>query len=50
METNPIYESILAPLKDHYGDPKTVEIRMSRPHQVVTERRGEGKNSQAMSG
>jgi|TARA_R110000772_G_scaffold268526_1_gene395928 pilus assembly protein CpaF len=43
METNPIYESILAPLKDHYGDPKTVEIRMSRPHQVVTERRGEGK-------
>ena len=43
--TNPLFNSILAPLEKHYGDPATVEIRMSRPHQVVTDRRGEGKKT-----
>ncbi|WP_142850704.1 ATPase, T2SS/T4P/T4SS family [Telmatospirillum sp. J64-1] len=41
--SNPLFESILEPLKRYYGDSQTVEIRMSRPHQVVTDRRGEGK-------
>ncbi|MCW9046270.1 MAG: CpaF/VirB11 family protein [Alphaproteobacteria bacterium] len=43
IATNPLFERILSPLFKHYGDEGTVEIRMSRPHQVVTERRGEGK-------
>ncbi len=38
-----ITQAILAPLARFYADPATVEIRMNRPHAVVTERRGEGK-------
>ena len=36
-------ERILAPLSRYYADPKTVELRISRPHHVVVERRGVGK-------
>lgn len=38
-----VMRRILAPLAAYYDDTNTVEVRMSRPHQVVTERRGEGK-------
>ncbi len=34
---------ILRPLARFYDDPATVEMRMTRPRQVVVERRGEGK-------
>lgn len=40
---NPLFARILEPLAKHYADPATVEIRMSRPHRVVIDRRGEGK-------
>lgn len=40
---NMVMRRLLAPLATYYDDPDTVEIRMSRPHHVVTERRGEGK-------
>ncbi|MGK2742640.1 ATPase, T2SS/T4P/T4SS family [Tepidicaulis sp. LMO-SS28] len=43
LHPNPLFEKLLAPLSAHYADPSTVEIRMSQPGQVVTERRGEGK-------
>ncbi len=43
LHPNPLFRQILAPLSVHYDDPATVEIRMSRPGEVVTERRGEGK-------
>lgn len=40
---NPLYARLLAPLSAHYADTATLEIRLSRPHRVVTDRRGEGK-------
>ncbi|PKR56309.1 ATPase, T2SS/T4P/T4SS family [Thalassospira lohafexi] len=43
LSPNPLFEKILGPLASYYGDLSTVEIRMNRPHRVVTERRGEGK-------
>ena len=43
LHPNPLFRQILGPLSVHYDDPATVEIRMSRPGEVVTERRGEGK-------
>ena len=36
-------ERILAPLARYYAPPETVEMRISRPHHVVVERRGAGK-------
>lgn len=36
-------ERILAPLSRYYADSKTVELRISRPHHVVVESRGVGK-------
>ena len=36
-------DAVLLPLEAHYRDPATVEIRMSRPGEVVVERRGQGK-------
>lgn len=36
---------ILKPLARFYDDPATVEVRMTRPRQVVVERRGEGKRT-----
>ncbi len=43
LHPNPLFRQILGPLSVHYDDPATVEIRMSRPGEVVTVRRGEGK-------
>lgn len=40
---NPLYKEIVAPLAKYYDDPSTVEVRLSRPGQVVVDRRGEGK-------
>ncbi|WP_413208343.1 ATPase, T2SS/T4P/T4SS family, partial [Rhodospirillum sp. A1_3_36] len=40
-----VMRRLLAPLTPYYADPGTVEIRMNRPHQVITERRGEGKRA-----
>ena len=40
---SPLLREALAPLSRHYDDPTTVEIRMTRPGAVVTDRRGEGK-------
>lgn len=40
---NPLMKRILDPLERHYGDTRTVEIRMSQAGKVVSERRGEGK-------
>ena len=42
-EVNPIIREVLAPLSLFYGDPTTVECRMNKPEQIVTERRGKGK-------
>ena len=36
-------ERILAPLARYYAPLETVEMRISRPHHVVVERRGAGK-------
>ncbi|MCK5296796.1 MAG: Flp pilus assembly complex ATPase component TadA [Alphaproteobacteria bacterium] len=41
-KTAPIH-TILAPLAHYYNDEKTVELRMTRPQQVIVERRGSGK-------
>lgn len=36
-------DRIIAPLSSFYADPSTVEVRMSRPHRIVVDRRGCGK-------
>ena len=38
-----LLDTILAPIAVHYEDPQTVELRMSRPREVVVERRRQGK-------
>ena len=38
-----VFDAVLLPLEAHYRDAATVEIRMSRPGEVVVERRGQGK-------
>jgi len=38
-----LLRQVLAPLARHYDDPRTVEIRLNRAGQVITDRRGEGK-------
>ncbi|GAA0602543.1 hypothetical protein GCM10009099_43870 [Caenispirillum bisanense] len=40
-----VMRRLLAPLAHYYSDAATVEIRMNRPHQVITERRGVGKQA-----
>jgi len=39
----PLLRQVLAPLARHYDDPATVEIRLNRAGEVITDRRGEGK-------
>lgn len=39
----PLLRQVLEPLARHYDDPTTVEIRLNRAGQVITDRRGEGK-------
>ena len=42
VEVNPIIREVLAPLSLFYGDPTTVECRMNKPGEVITDRRGKG--------
>jgi pilus assembly protein CpaF len=42
---NPLLRRVLAPLSAHYDDPATVEVRMTSPLRITSERRGEGKRS-----
>lgn len=39
---NPILATVLRPLAHYYDDPKTIEVRVTRPGEVVTDRRGVG--------
>ena len=39
---NPVLKQVLDPLSSFYGDPNTVEVRMNRPNEVITDRRGQG--------
>ncbi|NMM43920.1 Flp pilus assembly complex ATPase component TadA [Rhodospirillaceae bacterium KN72] len=42
---SPLLRETLAPLSAHYDDPATVEIRMTKPGIVITDRRGTGKQA-----
>jgi len=46
-QDNPLVITVLEPLSRLYDDPKTVELRMVKPGQVILERRGEGKTTVA---
>ena len=39
---NPVLKQVLDPLSSFYGDETTVEVRMNRPNEVITDRRGQG--------
>lgn len=43
MSNDPVLLKVLEPLARFYDDPATVEVRMTRPGRVITDRRGEGK-------
>jgi pilus assembly protein CpaF len=45
IETEALLHRVLEPLKAFYGDQSVVEIRMVKPGQVITDRRGEGKQA-----